>query len=180
MNDHTTTATPTTVADTTTTTTTPSARYLEPGWIVRNVFNRAMRRMTLMGISVRGSRELRVRGRVSGEWRAVPVNPLTLDLASGGRHRFLVAPRGTTEWVRNIRVAGGGELRVGSKIEAITVVEVADDAKPEILREYLHRWKAEVGAFFDGVGPTATDAELAAIASGYPVFEVTTNPSIAA
>src|SRR5690348_16451075 len=48
-------------------------RYLEPGWFTRNVFNRAVRRLTLMGVSVLGSRELRVRGRTSGEWRSTPV-----------------------------------------------------------------------------------------------------------
>jgi hypothetical protein len=142
-------------------------RYIEPGWIVKHVFNRLMRRLARMGISVRGSRELRVRGRSTGAWRAVPVNPLTI-----GSHRYLVAPRGTTDWVRNIRVAGGGELRIGSRTEAISVVEVADADKAGILREYLRLWKAEAGAFFDGVDATATDAELTAIAPRHPVFEI--------
>ena len=142
-------------------------RYLEPGWIVKHVFNRLMRRLTRMGVSLRGSRELRVRGRTSGEWRAVPVNPLTID-----GHRYLVAPRGTTEWVRNIRVAGGGELRLGSHTETFSVAELSDSDKPEILRQYLRMWKSEVGVFFDGVDETATNEQLAAIAPGYPVFEV--------
>ena len=144
-----------------------SNRYLEPGWITKHVFNRAMRRMTKMGISIRGSRELRVRGRVSGEWRSVPVNPMTIDGT-----RYLVAPRGTTEWVRNLRVAGSGELRVGRRTERFTAVELDDAAKPEVLREYLRRWKSEVGVFFDGVKPDATTEQLAAIASGYPVFVI--------
>lgn len=120
-----------------------------------------------MGVSLRGSRELRVKGRTSGEWRSVPVNPLTL-----GDSRYLVAPRGTTEWVRNLRAAGRGELRIGHRLEVFTATELPDADKPEILREYLRRWKSEVGVFFDGVGPDATTAELAAIASGYPVFAV--------
>lgn len=145
----------------------PSVRYLEPGWITKHVFNRAMRRMTKMGMSIRGSRELRVQGRVSGEWRSVPVNPLTI-----GSTQYLVAPRGMTEWVRNLRVAGHGELRIGSRVEPFTATELNDTSKPEILREYLRRWKAEVGVFFDGIGPDATAEELAAIASGYPVFVI--------
>ena len=98
------------------------------------------------GISVWGSRELRVRGRTSGEWRTTPVNLLTLD----GEH-YLVAPRGETQWVRNLRVAGTGELRVGRRTEAFRATEVADADKVPILRAYLKRWKAEVGVFFDGV-----------------------------
>ena len=50
--------------------TTHQNRYLEPGWFTRNVFNRVVRRLTLLGVSVMGSRELRVRGRSTGEWRA--------------------------------------------------------------------------------------------------------------
>jgi hypothetical protein len=142
-------------------------RYLEPGWFTRNVFNRAMRLFTKLGVSLRGSRELRVRGRKSGEWRAVPVNPLTI-----GGDRYLVAPRGTTEWVRNLRVAGTGELHLGRKVEVFVADELADDVKPDILRQYLHHWKAEVGVFFDGVGPDASDDELLAIAHGYPVFQI--------
>ncbi len=142
-------------------------RYIEPGWFTRNVFNRTVRRLTRLGVSVLGSRELRVRGRVSGEWRTTPVNLLTLD-----DHRYLVAPRGQAQWVRNVRAAGGGELRVGRRVEAFRAVELADVDKPAVLRAYLQRWKAEVGVFFDGIGPDATDDELAAIAPGYPVFTV--------
>ncbi len=149
----------------TTTTTTP--RYLEPGWFTANVFNRAMRRLTRLGVSVRGSRELRVQGRVTGEWRSVPVNLLSHDGV-----QYLVAPRGLTQWVRNVRAAGGGELRLGRRVDHFRAVEVDDADKPAILRAYLQHWKAEVGVFFDGIGPDATDAELAAIAAGYPVFRV--------
>ncbi len=149
-----------------------TTRYLEPGWFTRNVFNRAMRLFTKLGVSLRGSRELRVRGRKSGEWRAVPVNPLTI-----GDDRYLVAPRGTTEWVRNLRAAGTGELHLGRAVEVFVADELDDEAKPEILRQYLRHWKAEVGVFFDGVGPDASDDELRAIAHGYPVFQIHPAPA---
>jgi deazaflavin-dependent oxidoreductase (nitroreductase family) len=149
------------------TTTTPTGRYLQPGWFTRHVFNPAIVGLTRLGLSVRGSRELRVRGRTSGEWRHNPVNLLVHD-----RERFLVAPRGRTQWVRNLERAGTGELRVGRRVEPFRGVPVADADKVDILREYLRRWKAEVGVFFDGVGPDATDEQLAAIAPGYPVFRV--------
>jgi deazaflavin-dependent oxidoreductase (nitroreductase family) len=143
-------------------------RYVEPGWFTRHVFNRAVALLTRAGISVWGSRELRVRGRTSGEWRTTPVTLLTLD----GR-QYLVAARGHTQWVRNLRVAGSGELRVGKRTESFRATEVADADKGPILRAYLKRWKAEVGVFFDGVTGDSSDAELLRIAPDHPVFRIT-------
>jgi deazaflavin-dependent oxidoreductase (nitroreductase family) len=142
-------------------------RYVQPGWFTRNIFNRSVRRLTRLGISVAGSRELRVRGRKSGEWRTTPVNLLSAD-----GDRYLVSPRGTTQWVRNIRTSGAGELRVGRRVEAFRVAELPDEAKVPVLREYLRKWGWEVGAFFEGVDKSATDDDLARIAPGFPVFRV--------
>lgn len=142
-------------------------KYVEPGWFTRNVFNRAVALLTRAGVSVWGSRELRVRGRTSGEWRTTPVNLLVLDGV-----QYLVAPRGLTQWVRNLRVAGTGELRVGRRSDAFTATEVADADKVPILRAYLKRWKAEVGVFFDGVSADSPDADLQRIAPEHPVFRV--------
>jgi deazaflavin-dependent oxidoreductase (nitroreductase family) len=127
--------------------------------------------LTRMGVSLRGSRVLYVRGRKSGEWRSTPVNPLTFE----GK-RYLVAPRGQTQWVRNMRAAGGGELRLGRHVESFTATELPDAEKPELLREYLRRWKFEVGMFFDGVGPDAPTEKLLEIAPGYPVFRISASP----
>jgi deazaflavin-dependent oxidoreductase (nitroreductase family) len=148
---------------------TTSDRYLRPGFLTQHLFNPVMKGLTRLGISVRGSHVLAVRGRRSGEWRTVPVNPLTLE-----GHRYLVAPRGTTEWVRNIRVAGGGELRLGRTVAPITVTELADAAKPAVIRQYVKLWKAEVGQFFadQDVDERSTDEQLLAVAAGFPVFEI--------
>jgi deazaflavin-dependent oxidoreductase (nitroreductase family) len=143
-----------------------STRYVEPRRM-DHLFNRTVAALTRTGFSVWGSRVLYVRGRTSGEWRSTPVNLLTV-----GGTRYLVAPRGQTQWVRNMRVAGGGELRVGRRVEPFTATELADDAKPAVLRAYLKRWKFEVGMFFDGVGPDASDEKLREIAPGYPVFRI--------
>ena len=142
-------------------------RYVAPGWFTRNVFNRVVALLTRAGLSVWGSRVLQVRGRTSGEWRSVPVNLLTHD----GR-RYLVAPRGHTQWVRNLRVAGEGELRVGRRSESFRATELADDDKPPVLRAYLKRWKAEVGMFFGGVSATSSDDDLRRIAPDHPVFRL--------
>lgn len=141
-------------------------RYIKPtGADV--AFNRIVGLLTGAGISVLGSRVLAVRGRKSGQWRTVPVNLLTVDGA-----RYLVAPRGETEWVRNIRVAGSGELRLGRKHEPITVTELPDTEKPPIIRSYLRRWAWEVGRFFDGLTRDATDEQIMTVAPGFPVFRV--------
>ena len=142
-------------------------RYVEPGWFTQHVFNPVVALLTRAGVSVWGSRVLRVRGRTSGEWRSNPVNLLTLDGT-----RYLVAARGHTQWVRNLRVAGTGELRVGKRTETFHATEVADDQKVAILRAYLKRWKAEVGVFFDSVSATSSDEDLIRIAPDHPVFQL--------
>ena len=144
-----------------------SDRYIKPDWFTKNVFNRLVAVMTRAGVSVWGSRVLRVRGRKSGELRSSPVNLLTFE-----RKRYLVAPRGNTQWVRNIRVTQQGELTLGSRIEPIRVVELPDDAKLPLLRAYLKRWKFEVGMFFDGVSADSPESELRRIAPDHPVFEI--------
>ena len=143
------------------------ARYIKPK-SATNFFNATVARLTRMGISVYGSRILYVRGRKSGEWRTTPVNPLRL--ADGTR--YLVAPRGNTQWVRNLRAVGTGELRISRKTEPFTATEIADNDKPAILRAYLKRWKFEVGVFFDGVDAKAPEQKLREIAPGYPIFRI--------
>lgn len=144
-----------------------SSRYIRPSWFTTNVFNRIVGWTTTMGVSVYGSRVLAVRGRSSGQWRTVPVNLLEHNGA-----RYLVAPRGVTQWVRNIRAGGAAELRLGRRREPIRVAELEDAGKPELLRAYLRRWRFEVGVFFQGVGPDASAAELRRIAPDYPVFRL--------
>jgi deazaflavin-dependent oxidoreductase (nitroreductase family) len=141
--------------------------YRAPGWVTRHVVNRLVAFLTEQGISVAGSRVLAVKGRTSGEWRTTPVNLLSHD----GR-RYLVAPRGDTQWVRNLRAAGTGELRMGRRAESFRGRELSDDEKVPVLRAYLRRWKAEVGIFFEGTGPDSSDDQIRAIAPQHPAFEV--------
>lgn len=142
------------------------SHYKAPGWFTRHVFNGAVAVTTRLGLSVWGSRVLRVRGRTSGEWRSTPVNLLTVDGA-----RYLLAPRGETQWVRNLRVAGGGELVLGRRSEPFSATEITDPArKATILRAYLRRWQAETGVFFDGVRHDSPDADVDRILARHPVF----------
>ncbi len=142
--------------------------YRAPSWFDRKVMNPLIAGLTRLGISFWGSRILEVRGRKSGAPRRNPVNPLIVD-----GHRYLVAPRGHTQWVRNLRASGEGALLLGSRREMFTAVELPDEAKESVMRAYLSRWKWEVGQFFDGVGPDSDSAEFTRIAADHPVFQLT-------
>jgi deazaflavin-dependent oxidoreductase (nitroreductase family) len=148
----------------------PATAHFErkrPGWFTAHVFNPVVAAFTRLGLSLLGSRVLEVRGRNSGQPRRTPVNLLTLD-----GERYLVAPRGETQWVRNLRASGEGRLLLGRRSEPFTAVEVGDEDKAAVLRAYLKRWKAEVGVFFDGVGPDSSEPEMLAAAAKHPVFRL--------
>jgi deazaflavin-dependent oxidoreductase (nitroreductase family) len=143
------------------------SHYRRPDWFTTNVFNRLVAGLTRAGISVAGSRMLEVPGRRTGAPRRTPVNLLELD-----GERYLVAPRGNTQWVRNLRASGSGRLLVGRRAESFTATELPDGDRVPVMRAYLRRWKWEVGMFFEGVGPDSTDEELREIAPRHPVFRI--------
>jgi deazaflavin-dependent oxidoreductase (nitroreductase family) len=142
-------------------------RYQRPDWFTKNVFNPMVAAFTRLGLSLWGSRILEVRGRKTGEPRRTPVNLMTFEDG-----RYLVAPRGHTQWVRNLRVSGSGKLHVGRRTEDFTAVELEDAEKPDLLRTYLRKWKWESGQFFGGVGPDAPEEEIRRIAPDHPVFRI--------
>jgi deazaflavin-dependent oxidoreductase (nitroreductase family) len=142
-------------------------RYIAPTSRGDIAFMKVVRWLTEHGVSLLGSRVLTVRGRRTGTPQSVPVNLLSLD-----GERFLVAPRGNTQWVRNARVAGEAELRVGRRTERVRLVEVPATDRVRVLRVYLKRWGWEVGRFVEGLTKSSTDEELAAAAPGMPVFRL--------
>jgi deazaflavin-dependent oxidoreductase (nitroreductase family) len=146
---------------------TPERRYIKPGPLTNRVINPLMAWLVRRGVGLKGAAVLEVRGRTSGEPRTTPVNPLPL-----GDERYLLAPRGETEWVRNIRVAGRGVLITRRNREEFAVAEVPDADKLPIIRAYLTEWAWEVGAFFEGLSSTSADDEVMAVASGFPVFRI--------
>ncbi|MFC4607655.1 nitroreductase family deazaflavin-dependent oxidoreductase [Streptomyces maoxianensis] len=145
----------------------PQAHYIKPGRF-DNIVNGAIGWLARRGISLMGTAELSVRGRTSGEWRRIPVNPLPYE---GGP--YLISARGHSQWVRNLRAAGGGKLQVGRKTRQFTAVELPDEEKPALLRNYLERWGWEVGRFFGEINAKSTDEELLAAAPKHPVFRIT-------
>jgi deazaflavin-dependent oxidoreductase (nitroreductase family) len=147
------------------------AHYQRPGWFTKHVFNPIVAGLTRLGLSLAGSRVLEVRGRKSGEWRRTPVNPLQFE-----GQRYIVAARGETQWVRNLRVTGEVRLRKGRRTEEFAATELADEEKLPLLRAYLKKWAWEVGAFFQGVGADASDEDLGRIAPLHPVFRISRRP----
>ncbi|GHF35272.1 nitroreductase family deazaflavin-dependent oxidoreductase [Streptomyces morookaense] len=146
---------------------TQTTRYIKPGRFAARL-NGGIGWLARRGISLAGAADLAVLGRKSGEWRRVPVNPL--DFGGG---QYLVSARGVSEWVRNMRAAGGGRLRVGRRVREFTAQEMAPAETTEILRAYLERWGWEVKNYFGDVTATSTDEELLAAAPLHPVFRIT-------
>ncbi len=142
------------------------SRYARPDWITR-AFNTLPLFLSRLGIAFFGSRILAVRGRKSGQWRTTPVNVLEFE-----GQRYLIAPRGDTEWVRNLRAAGGGELRLGSAVEPFRATEIPDAERPRLIRAYLARWLWQVKPFFPGLTAASSDPVLLAKAPGYPTFRI--------
>ncbi|MEU9607038.1 nitroreductase family deazaflavin-dependent oxidoreductase [Streptomyces sp. NPDC048057] len=145
--------------------------YIKPGRL-DTALNGLVRWFARRGVSLMGTAELSVLGRTSGEWRCIPVNPLSYEGAT-----YLVSARGHSQWVRNLRAAGGGRLALGRRTQHFTAVELTDEEKPALLRDYLRRWGWEVGRFFGDVDANSTDEELLAAAHRHPVFRITVDGS---
>lgn len=140
-------------------------RFLKPSRTER-VFNRFYGWLVGLGFGTRHNYLLQVRGRKSGKIYSTPVN--VLEHASV---RFLIAPRGDTQWVRNARAAGAVTLKKGPRSEIFRIREVSDEKKPELLKAYLDSYKTTVQRYFPVPAGAPRDA-FARIASQYPVFEL--------
>ena len=140
--------------------------FKQPNFVDRWV-NRAFGFLVKLGIGLSHNYLLEVRGRKSGETYSTPVN--VLDHKD---KEYLVAPRGYTQWVRNVEISGGGVLVKGAKRENVRLRGVADEDKPEILKAYLDRFKPTVQRYFPIAAGSPVDA-FAPLTSRYPVFELT-------
>lgn len=146
----------------------PTPYYAQAGLFAVRL-NALLGKLARFGISLAGTAELSVRGRKSGAMQRIPVNPHTYEGS-----QYLVSARGHSQWVRNMRASGGGELRVGRKVRTFTAVEVTDPVQhAAVTRAYLEKWGWEVGRFFQGITAKSSDAELQAAAADHPVFRIT-------
>jgi hypothetical protein len=143
-----------------------TVRYDAPN-LAERAGNQLIRWLAEAGISIAGTRALRVRGRKTGKRRGVVINLLTVD-----DRDYVVSPRGNTQWARNARSAGVVEMGPRWRSRQMRIAEVADDAKPEVLKRYLDRWYWEVKGNVGGLTPQSTDDEFRATAPSIPVFEL--------
>ena len=143
-----------------------TTRYDEPDLVARAT-NAVFRWLAEAGVSIAGTRALRVRGRKTGQLRGVVVNLMTVD----GRD-FVVSPRGNTQWVRNARAAGEVEMGPRWRGRTVRISEVADDAKLDLLKRYLDRWYWEVKGHVGGLTPQSTDEQIRAVAPSIPIVEL--------
>jgi deazaflavin-dependent oxidoreductase (nitroreductase family) len=147
-----------------------SARYDEPNKTARAA-NALIGWLAEMGISLAGTKALRVRGRKTGKPRGVVVNVLRVDGVD-----YVVSPRGNTQWVRNVRAAGVVDVGPRWRRRRLRTTEVADPAKADLLKRYLDRWYWEVKGHIAGLTPDSGDDEIHAAAPLIPVFALA-NPS---
>jgi deazaflavin-dependent oxidoreductase (nitroreductase family) len=112
--------------------------YVKPSGLTK-FFNQVLGRLGLKPT-------LAVRGRRSGQWRTVSVNVLKVDGT-----RYLLAPRGETEWVRNLRASGEGELRHRGRVERFRAAEVPVGERAALMQAYLERWRSEVRREFEAL-----------------------------
>ena len=143
-----------------------TVRYDAPN-VAARAGNELIRWLAEAGISIAGTRALRVRGRKSGRRRGVVINVLSVD----GRD-YVVSPRGNTQWARNARSAGVVEMGPWWRSREVRIAEVADDTKPHLLKHYLDRWYWEVKGHVGGLTPQSTDNEMRSAAPSIPVFEL--------
>ncbi|KWX22455.1 hypothetical protein AFM11_20080 [Mycolicibacterium wolinskyi] len=143
-----------------------TTRYDAPGPVAR-AGNDLIRHLAELGISIAGTTALRVRGRRTGKPHAVVVNLLSVD-----GEKFLVSPRGNTQWARNARAAGAVDIGPRWRRRTVPIAEVPDDGKPPLLKRYLDRWYWEVKGHAAGLTPQSTDAELRDGARSIPVFKL--------
>jgi deazaflavin-dependent oxidoreductase (nitroreductase family) len=120
-----------------------------------------------LGWSLDGANVLTTRGHKTGKARTSPVNPLEHD-----GQRYLVAPRGETFWVRNIRAAGEADLQLGRRKQHITVEEIAEADRPQLIAAYLERWGKITRTQFGTVNEP-DQPELERLAARTPVFRIT-------
>ena len=130
------------------------------------IFNRIFGFLVGLGLGFSYNYLLEVRGRKTGKLYSTPINLLELN----GK-KFLVAPRGRTQWVRNAEAAGEVTLKKGSKRQKFRLRPLTDAEKPAILKAYLDTFRREVQRYFP-IPAGSSQEPFAAITGSYPAFEL--------
>ena len=139
--------------------------FREPSAVER-VFNKIFGVFVGLGLAPRYNYLLQLQGRKTGRVYSTPVNIMEI-----GSKRFLVAPRGRTQWVRNAEASGEIMLKRGSTRRRCRLRPVGADEKLGVLKTYLDRYKVAVQRYFP-VGAGSEAPAFREFADRYPVFEL--------
>jgi deazaflavin-dependent oxidoreductase (nitroreductase family) len=142
-----------------------SAHVLRPT-VIDRAFNRAFGFLLRIGLGLSHNYLLEVRGRKSGRIYSTPVNVLDHK-----NKTYLVAPRGYTQWVKNVLISGEATLVKGGKRKQVGLREINNDAKAEVLKAYLDRFKLSVQRYFPIAAGSPVE-EFQSFTARYPVFEL--------
>jgi deazaflavin-dependent oxidoreductase (nitroreductase family) len=143
-----------------------STYYHKPGAFAR-AFNRLFTWLFARGMGGKHNVTIEVKGRKSGQPRRTAVN-----IVEYKGQRYLVAPRGNTEWTRNVKAAGGEAALVHGKPEPVMLVDVPVPERPPIIQTYLQENAMSTKASF-GIDPKSPIEEFERIADRHPVFRIT-------
>lgn len=144
------------------------AHYQKPPAIISRAANPLMiTAVTKLGIRPGGMAVLAVKGRKTGRVNRVPLNPVEVGGAA-----YLMSPRGTAQWVQNVRASGGkANLYLGRTLQPVTLTEIDDSEKLPIVREYVRRFYSAVGKIMN-IPKNPTDEQLNAVLANHPVFRI--------
>jgi deazaflavin-dependent oxidoreductase (nitroreductase family) len=144
----------------------PNAYTFREPTLVEKIFNRTFGFLVGLGLGASYNYLLEVRGRKSGKLYSTPIN-----LLERNGKRYLVAPRGTTQWVRNAEAAGAVTLKKGGKRIGFRLRPLSENEKPEILKAYLDSYRSHVQRYFTVAAGSPVEA-FVAVTADYPAFEL--------
>ena len=144
-------------------------RFDQPSLLDR-ILNRAFGFLVKTGLGLPHNFLLEVRGRKTGRVYSTPV-----DLLDYKGKRYLVAPRGYTQWVRNVIASQEATLVKRGRRENIRLHRISDETKPEVLKAYLDRYKLTVQRFF-AIPAGSPVEDFKPLIGEYPVFEIISSP----
>ncbi len=150
----------------------PSGPAFRAPRALERLFNKAFGVLVGWGLGPRDTYLLEVKGRRTGRVYSTPVSVVEI-----GGAMFLVAPRGRTQWARNVEAAPDVTLARGSRRQAYRVRAVPDAEKAPALRAYLDRFRSVVQRYFPVPAGSPPEA-FVPIAARYPVFELRPSPDV--
>lgn len=142
-------------------TTSPVPRFVRMANVLTTTLLRAG--VNLVGFGHHPTYLLTVRGRKSGQPRTTPVSVVEQE----GK-RYLFAPYGMVDWVRNLRAAGEATLTRGRRAESVRATELPSGEAGLVLKAFIESGNP-IGRYF-GVTAAASREELERTTISHPVF----------